>query len=216
MPRIAPDTSGCWVRATWPSMSRRKWTVQRCQRQPNTLAMAVLRPVWASEMTSWTPSSPRARSDRRNARQNALGLGLADVQADHLAAARLVDAVGDHQGLVAHPAGLADPLHLGVQPQVRVGAVQRPLTEHRDLLVQAAAQPADGVLAHPVQAELLHQPVDLAGRDAVDIGLLDHRDQRLLGAPARLQETTGSSCPVRSLGMASSSSPTRVSQRRGR
>ena len=40
IPRIAPDTSGCWARATCPSMSLRKWTVHRCQAQPNTLAMA--------------------------------------------------------------------------------------------------------------------------------------------------------------------------------
>jgi hypothetical protein len=45
-----------------------------------------------------------------------LGLSLTHVQADDLAAAALVDAVGDHQGLVADPTGLADPLDLGVQP----------------------------------------------------------------------------------------------------
>jgi hypothetical protein len=39
-----------------------------------------------------------------------------------------------------------------------------------------------------VQAELFDQPVDLAGGDPVDIGLLHHRDQGLLGAPTRLQE----------------------------
>jgi hypothetical protein len=99
-----------------------------------------------------------------------------------------MDAVGDHQGLVAHPARLPDPLHLGVQPQIRVGTGQRPLPEDLDLLVQAAAEPADGVLAHPLQPELLDQPIDLTGRDPVDIGLLHHRDQGLLSPPARLQE----------------------------
>jgi hypothetical protein len=39
-----------------------------------------------------------------------------------------------------------------------------------------------------VQAHLLHQPVDLARGHAVDRGLLDDRDQGLLGPPARLQE----------------------------
>ena len=90
--------------------------MQRCQRQPNTLAMAALRPVWASEMTSWTPSSPRARSDRRKLRQNASVSASPTSRPIDLAAAGLVHAVGDHQGLVADPAGLADPLHLGVQP----------------------------------------------------------------------------------------------------
>ena len=99
-----------------------------------------------------------------------------------------MDAVGDHQRLVAHPTRFADPFDLCVQPQIRVGTGQRPLPEHGDLLVQPAAEPADGVLAHPLQAELLDQPVDLAGRDPVDVGLLDDRDQGLLGPPARLQE----------------------------
>ena len=36
-----------------------------------TAAMAALSPVWASEMTSWTPVSPRALSERRNAVQKA-------------------------------------------------------------------------------------------------------------------------------------------------
>jgi hypothetical protein len=100
-----------------------------------------------------------------------LGLGLANVQADHLAAAGGGYAVGDHQRLVAHPTPLADPLHLGVHPQIRVGALQGPPAEDPDLLVQAAAQPGDLVLAQVVQAQLLHQPVDLAGGDAVDVGL---------------------------------------------
>ena len=34
----------------------------------------------------------------------------------------------------------------------------------------------------------LHQLLDPAGRDAADPGFLDHRDQRLLARPARLQE----------------------------
>jgi hypothetical protein len=36
-----------------------------------TAAMAAFSPVWASEMTSWTPVSPRALSERRNAVQKA-------------------------------------------------------------------------------------------------------------------------------------------------
>jgi hypothetical protein len=157
--------------------------------QPNTLAIAAARPVWASETTSCTPSSPRARSQALQERPpEALGLGLADVQTDDLAPAGLVHAVGDHQGLVAYPAWLADPLHLGVQPQIRVGTSQRPLIEDGDLLIQAAAQPGDLVLGHPAQAQLFDQPVDLAGRHPIDKGLLDHRDQNLFGPPARLQE----------------------------
>ena len=49
-----------------------KWTRHLCQPAPaNTAPMACLRPVWASEMTSCTPASPRALSERRNAVQKA-------------------------------------------------------------------------------------------------------------------------------------------------
>jgi hypothetical protein len=96
--------------------------------------------------------------------------------------------VGDHQRAVLDPAAGADLLHLGIQPQIRVGTLQRPLTEGLDLLVQSLAQPGHLILGRPGQPKSFDQPVDLAGGDAVDVGLLDHRDQRLFAAPARLQE----------------------------
>ena len=40
----------------------------------------------------------------------------------------------------------------------------------------------------PREPELGHQPVDLARTDAVDVGLLDDRHERLLRAAARLEE----------------------------
>jgi hypothetical protein len=95
------------------------------------------------------PTSPQAAQELA---PEALGLGLANVQADHLPAAGGVHAVGDHQRLVAHPTPLADPLDLGVHPQIRVGALQRSLPEDSDLLVQATAQPRYLVLAQMVQA----------------------------------------------------------------
>ena len=59
---------------------------------------------------------------------------------------------------------VADLDVLGVEPQVRVGALQRPAAEQFDLLIQAAAQRRDAVLGHPLDPQLLHQPVDLPGR----------------------------------------------------
>src|SRR4029453_950200 len=41
----------------------------------------------------------------------------------------LRDPVGRHQRLGEPPARLPDPFHLGVQPQVRIPALQRPLPE---------------------------------------------------------------------------------------
>ena len=115
------------------------------------------------------------------------GLGLADVEADHLAVAGLVHGVGEHQRLADDAAAVADLLDLGVEPQVRVAALERPVAERVDLLVEAGADPRDLALGDP-QPERLDDLVDLAGRDAGDVGLLHDRDQRLLGAAARLQE----------------------------
>jgi hypothetical protein len=54
-------------------------------------------------------------------------------------------------------------------------------TERLHALVERPAEPRDLVLRDPGQAERLDQPVDLAGGDAVDVGLLHAGDQRLLG-----------------------------------
>ncbi len=117
-----------------------------------------------------------------------LGLDLTDVQADHLAHAVVVDGVGDHERLGHDTAAVTDLDVLGVQPQIRIGAGQRPLAELSDVLVEVAAQPADAVLAHRLDAELLDEAVDLARAHAVDVGLHHHADDRLLTAPPRLKE----------------------------
>jgi hypothetical protein len=44
------------------------------------------------------------------------------------------------------------------------------------------------LLEMPLIPHRLHQRVDRAGRDALDVGFPDHRGQRLLGHPARLEE----------------------------
>jgi hypothetical protein len=96
--------------------------VQRCQGQPNTLAIAVVSPVGVGDH-QLHPIQPAGAERPQEAAPERLGLGLPDVQTDHLSPAGLVHAVGDHQRLVAHPTRLADPLHLGVQPQVGIGAL---------------------------------------------------------------------------------------------
>jgi hypothetical protein len=116
-----------------------------------------------------------------------LGLGGADVQADDLPAAGLMDGVGDHDTLAGDAAAVADLLDLGVDEQIRVAALQRPLAERLDLLIEQPGDPADLALRDP-QAEALHQLIDAPRRDAAHVGLLDHRDQCLLRALARLQE----------------------------
>ena len=80
------------------------------------------------------------------------GLDLADIQADHLPHPGLVHRVGDHHRLGNDPAVVADLDLLGVQPQVGVGALQRPLPEQLDLLIQRPAQRRHAVLGHPVRS----------------------------------------------------------------
>ena len=69
--RISAASRPCWSRRAWPRQSRRKWTVQRCQAQPRTFAIAAFSPACTSEIASWTPTSPRATNDRRKSVQNA-------------------------------------------------------------------------------------------------------------------------------------------------
>jgi hypothetical protein len=69
------------------------------------------------------------------------GLGLADVERDHLSVAGLVDTVGEHERLAHDTTGIADLLHLGVEPEVRVAALQRASTEGIHLLVETSADP---------------------------------------------------------------------------
>jgi hypothetical protein len=117
-----------------------------------------------------------------------LRLGLADVERDHLAVAGLVHSVGEHERLADDAAAVSHLLHLRVEPQVGVATLERPVAEGLHLLVQAGADARDLALRDP-QPERLDDLVDLAGRDAGDVGLLHDRDQRLLRALARLQKT---------------------------
>ncbi len=116
-----------------------------------------------------------------------LSFGGADVETDDLAPAALMDGVGDHHALARDAAAVAHLLDLGVHEQIRIGTLQRPLPERLDLLVE---QPGDPAHFRPTDAqpEALDELVDPARGDAAHIGLLHHRHQRPLAAPARLQE----------------------------
>ena len=116
------------------------------------------------------------------------GLDLAEVQADDLAHAVCADGVGDHQRLGHHTRAVADLDVLSVEPQVRVSTLKRARPELLDMLVEVAAQAADAVFVHPRDPQLLDEAVDLAGADAVDVGLHHDRDDRLLAAAPGLQK----------------------------
>jgi hypothetical protein len=122
--------------------------------------------------------------------------------------------VGDDDALRHDPAAVPDLLDLGVDKQVRVAALERPLAEGLDLVVEQAADARD-LGARAPEPERLDQLVDPPGRDAADIGRLDDRHERLLRALARPQEAREVAA-LPELGICSSISPARVSQRRGR
>src|SRR5262249_43011649 len=85
-------------------------------------------------------------------------------------------------------AAVADLFDLRVEPQVGVAAFERAVAKRLDLLVEPLADPRDLALGDP-DPERLDHLVDLPSRDTGDVGLLHDRDQRLLTALARLEET---------------------------
>jgi hypothetical protein len=93
----------------------------------------------------------------------------------------------DHGGHLDHPTALPDLVERGIEPDVGVLAFDRAREERLHVLVQHLAEPGDLALGDSVHAERTDQVVDLAGRDALHVGLHDHGLKRPLGAPAGLQ-----------------------------
>jgi DNA invertase Pin-like site-specific DNA recombinase len=78
---------------------------------------------------------------------------------------------------------------VGDGPHVREGdLVQRAGAPGSDVLVELRADPADLALADPGAAHGDDQVIDPAGAHALDIRLHDHRVQREVDAPARLEQ----------------------------
>ena len=202
--RIAAATIARCDGPTWAMASRKKWIRQRRRVAPRTPAAAAFRPSWASEITSLTPRRltprrltprppaprpPAPRPPAQEGRPERPGLRGADRRAEHLAPAVGVDRHRDYDGDGDDAPRLAE-LHVGgVDPQVRPVALDRARREGVDALVDLLAQARDLGLADAGHAHGLDQLVDAAGRDALDVGLLDHGRERLLGRASGLQET---------------------------
>ena len=149
-----------------------------------------------------------------------LVLGVADGEAEDLTVAAGGDPGGDHD----RPRH--DLMQVGVagfdvgRVQVDVGELdvgERAVAERVDLDVELGADPRHLRLRDPrVDPQRLHQIVDRAGRDALDVGLHDHRVQRLIDPPARLDSNDGKKLPCDSFGIFNSISPAWVANSRGR
>src|SRR3954467_4588798 len=76
----------------------------------------------------------------------------------------------------------------GIEPQIRPIALDRPVQESLHPLVDLATEPRDLRLADPFHAHGLDQLIHRAGRNALDVGFLDHCGQCLLPHPAWFEE----------------------------
>ncbi len=133
-------------------------------------------------------SKASTRQHAQELRPDRLGLGCTDLHDQHFAPAVGVDADRDNDG-DRDDAPAAPNLQVGrVDPQVWPSTFDRPFEEGLHLAVDLLAQARDLAPGNPAHAHGLDQVVDRARRDALDICLLDHRRQRLLGHPAGLQE----------------------------
>jgi site-specific DNA recombinase len=117
-----------------------------------------------------------------------LRLGGADAHPQHLTPAIVVDTDGDDHGDRDDAPGLADFDVGGIEPKVGPIAFQWTVEEGLDLVVEFPAQTADLRLGDPRHAHRLDQVIDRAGGDALDVGFLDHRGQRLFRHPAGFEE----------------------------
>jgi hypothetical protein len=117
-----------------------------------------------------------------------LGLGRADLEADDLAPAVGADRDSDYRRHRDDAAALALLEVGGVEPEIGPLALQRPIEEGVDTLVDVLAQLGDLRLRDAREAHRLDQVVDAPGRDPADPGFLNDRHQGLLGHLAGLEE----------------------------
>ena len=122
------------------------------------------------------------------ARPERLGFRRADAEANDLAPTLGVHGDGDYRCDRDDAAAVAHLEIGGVEPQIPPLTLDRPVEEGVDPLVDVLAELGDLALRDAGEAHRLHQLVDPPGRYAADPGFLDHRDERLLGGLARLQE----------------------------
>ena len=117
-----------------------------------------------------------------------LGLGGANRHAEHFAPAIAVDGDSDdHRN--RDDATVRAGFHVGrIQPKIGPVALQWSIEKGRDLVVNLTAQPADLALRNTGHAHGFDQIIDRARRYSLNVGLLDHRGECLLGHAAWFQK----------------------------
>src|SRR5262245_1217969 len=190
--KIVRTTAATASRAALGTRARRlrmKCTRHRCQLAPvSTVATARLRPSGASEITNRTPRSPRATSPRRNAVQKASSsAGPASTPSTCRSPSAVTPIAATVAMLITRPSWrtlwyVASNHTYGYSPS------ERPAAERLHLHVEGGAHPRHLRLRDALEAQRLHEVIDLARRDPVHVGLLHHRRQRPLAPPPRLEQ----------------------------
>src|SRR5215204_3818468 len=131
------------------------------------------------------PQAPiRQRAQKR--RPEGFGFRRAGGHAQHLAPPIRVHANSDYHSDRDDPARLARLQVRRVDPQIRPGALDGAGEEGVHPLVDLRAQPRDLALRDAGRPHGFDEVVHGPGRDPMDIGLLDHGRERLLGRAPRL------------------------------
>jgi hypothetical protein len=138
-------------------------------------------------MTSFTPDSPRGAQE--GGPEGAV-LGVAHGEAEDFPVAGAGHPGGHHDGFGHHPGAFVGFDVGGVEEHVgELDVVQGPVAELGHHHVELAADAAHLTFGDPrLDPQGLDQVVDLAGRHSVDVGLHDHRPQRLVDPPAGFEQ----------------------------
>ncbi len=133
------------------------------------------------------PQAP-IRQGAQEPRPERFGFRRAGGHTQHLAPPIRVHANSDYHSDRDDPARLARLQVSRVNPQVGPDTLDGPGEEGVDPLVNLRAQPRDLAFGDAGRTHGLHEVVHGPGRDPMNIGLLDHGRERLLGRSPRLQE----------------------------
>ena len=176
---------------TFASTLRARWTLQRCQVAPSITELIASRsPRCASEITSLTPVSPRARSAAEERDPERAVFGVADFDAEDFPVTAAGHAGGHYHRLGHDPPAAAGLDVGGVEEHIReLDMIEGPVPERLERLVELRADAAHFALGDPRRrAERLDEVVDLAGRHAVHVGLHHHREQGPIDPAAPLED----------------------------